>query len=138
MATIRELDEQMNQAILSGTAMELFETLYADDVTMQENSEDPRVGKDACRDYEHKFFGMLEAFHGATCTNVAVDGNTTYAEWTLDFTLKGMPRMKYTQQRETASRRSSTSPPQKLGRRVAPCSTAPGSARPPRSSGRSA
>ena len=80
MATIRELDEQMNQAILSGKAMELFETLYADDVTMQENSEDPRVGKDACRDYEHQFFGMLEAFHGATCTNVAVDGNTTYAD----------------------------------------------------------
>lgn len=97
MATIRELDEQMNQAILSGTAMELFEKLYADDVTMQENSEAPRVGKDACRDYEHQFFAMLEAFHGATCTNVAVDGNTTYAEWTLDFTLKGMPRMKYTQ-----------------------------------------
>jgi ketosteroid isomerase-like protein len=97
MATIRELDDQMNQAIRAGKAMELFETLYADDCEMQENSEAPRVGKAACRDYEVKFFSMLEAFHGASLERVAVDGDVSYAEWTLDFTLKGMPRMKYTQ-----------------------------------------
>ena len=43
-----------------------LEELYADDCTMQENSDEPRVGKAACRDYEYKFFGMLEAFHGRT------------------------------------------------------------------------
>ena len=55
------------------------------------------MGKDACRDYEHKFFGMLEAFHGASVSNVCVDGDVSYAQWELDFTLKGMPRIKYTQ-----------------------------------------
>ena len=97
MATIRELEDKLNQAILSGKAMEAFEELYADDVTMQENSEPPRVGKAACRDYEYKFFEMLEAFHGATCTNVAVEGDVLYSEWWNDLTLKGMPRLAYTQ-----------------------------------------
>jgi ketosteroid isomerase-like protein len=97
MATIRELEDTLNQAILSGKAMEAFEELYADDVTMQENSEPPRVGKAACRDYEHKFFAMLDTFHGATCTNVAVEGDVSYSEWWNDLTLKGMPRLAYTQ-----------------------------------------
>lgn len=97
MATIRELEDKLNQAILSGKAMEAFEELYADDVTMQENSEPPRVGKAACRDYEYKFFEMLETFHGATCTNVAVEGDVSYSEWWNDLTLKGMPRLAYTQ-----------------------------------------
>ncbi len=97
MATIRELEDKMNQAILSGKAMEAFEELYADDCTMQENSDEPRVGKAACRDYEYKFFGMLEAFHGASVSNVAVDGDWSYSEWKNDFTLKGMPRATYSQ-----------------------------------------
>ena len=97
MATIRELEDQMNQAIMSGKGMEAFEELYADDCTMQENSEPPRVGKAACRDYEHKFFAMLEAFHGARVAHVAVDGDTTYSQWDNDFTIKGMPRTAYAQ-----------------------------------------
>jgi ketosteroid isomerase-like protein len=97
MATIRELEDKMNQAIATGKGMEAFEELYADDCTMQENSDPPRVGKAACRDYEYKFFEMIEAFHGAAVSNVTAEGNVTYSQWHNDFTLKGMPRTAYTQ-----------------------------------------
>jgi len=97
MATTRELEDKLNSAITSGKAMEAFEELYADDCVMQENSDEPRVGKAACRDYEYKFFGMLEAFHGAELSHVAVDGDLSYSQWVNDFTIKGMPRTKYTQ-----------------------------------------
>lgn len=97
MANIRELEDKLNQAIMAGKAMEAFEELYADDVVMQENSEAPRVGKAACRDYEYKFFEMLEAFHGTAVTHVAVDGDVSYSQWDNDFTIKGMPRTKTAQ-----------------------------------------
>lgn len=97
MATIRELEDKLNEAIMAGKGMEAFEELYADDVTMQENSEPPRVGKAACRDYEYKFFEMLEAFHGAAVSLVAVEGDVSYSQWDNDFTIKGMPRSKIAQ-----------------------------------------
>ena len=53
---VAELDKALNEAILSGKAMEAFEQYYADDVVMQENSEAPRVGKDANRKAELEFF----------------------------------------------------------------------------------
>ena len=36
-SSIAELDRALNDAILNGTALEAFETYYADDVVMQEN-----------------------------------------------------------------------------------------------------
>ena len=49
------LDRELNAMIASGKAMEAFEKFYADDCTMQENLDAPRVGKGACRDYEIAF-----------------------------------------------------------------------------------
>lgn len=48
--------------IAAGQAMEAFERFYADDVVMQENTEQPREGKDACRKYDEEFFGNVAEF----------------------------------------------------------------------------
>lgn len=54
---IKEDVKEMNEMIMQGKAMEAFEKFYADDCTMQENSEEPRVGKDACRKFEENVYG---------------------------------------------------------------------------------
>ena len=38
--SVQELDKQLNDDVLSGKVMEAFEKYYADDVVMQENSEE--------------------------------------------------------------------------------------------------
>ncbi len=78
--------------ILSGTAMEAFETFYADDVIMQENSGEPVRGKDANRKREEEFFASIEEFHGAKLLGSGVSGDTGYSEWMWDVTLKGVGR----------------------------------------------
>jgi len=45
MATIQELNNKLDQAIVSGEALQAFDELYAEDVVMQENSDAPHAGK---------------------------------------------------------------------------------------------
>lgn len=45
---IAELERELNELIVSGQALEAFDRFYDDDVVMQENQQEPRVGKDAC------------------------------------------------------------------------------------------
>ena len=64
--SVQELDKQLNDDVLSGKALDAFEKYYADDVVMQENSEEPRRGKDANRKAEQEFFASVEAFNGGS------------------------------------------------------------------------
>lgn len=97
MANSAELDAQLNQMLLAGQAMPAFEQFYADDVSMQENSDPPTVGKDANRQRELQFFGMVEEFHGMQLLSAAVNGDASLSEWVMDVKLKGMPRMQMAQ-----------------------------------------
>jgi len=90
---IRALEEELNQMILSGQALDAFEKLYADDVVMQENQDEPRRGKDTNRSYEQQFFGNIAEFHGAKLGGVAVSGDRSFSEWTFDVTFKDGVRM---------------------------------------------
>jgi ketosteroid isomerase-like protein len=94
---VQELDKQLNDDVLSGKAMEAFEKYYADDVVMQENSEEPRRGKDANRKAEEEFFGSVEAFNGGSVKANAVNGDVTFSEWEYDITFKGGKRVKMNQ-----------------------------------------
>ncbi len=97
MADIRALDSELNAMILKGQGMEAFEKFYADDCIMQENTDDPRVGKDACRKYEEDFMGNIAEFHGAELLNASVDGERSYSEWVFDCSFKDGTRMRNTQ-----------------------------------------
>ncbi len=95
--SVQELDKQLNDDVLSGKIMDAFEKYYADDVVMQENSEDPRVGKAANRKAEEDFMSSVEAFNGASVKASAVNGDVSFSEWEMDITFKGGKRVKFNQ-----------------------------------------
>ncbi len=90
-------DKALNDAILSGKALEAFDQYYADDVVMQENSEEPRVGKEANRKAEVEFFSSLAEFHEGKLVSSAINGDVTFGEWFMDITFKGGHRLKMAQ-----------------------------------------
>src|SRR6202023_2992441 len=96
-SNVQELDKQVNDAVLSGKAMGAFEKYYADDVVMQENSDEPRVGREANRTAREQFFASVEAWNGGACTASAVNGNVSFSEWEYDLTFKGGHRTKMNQ-----------------------------------------
>jgi ketosteroid isomerase-like protein len=94
---VQELDKQLNDDVLSGKIMDAFEKNYADDVVMQENSEEPRVGKAANRKAEEDFMSSVEAFNGGKVTASAVNGDVSFSEWEMDITFKGGKRVTMSQ-----------------------------------------
>jgi len=94
---VQQLDKQLNDDVLSGKAMEAFEKYYADDVVMQENSDEPRKGKAANWKAEEEFFASVEAFNGGSVKASAANGDVTFSEWEYDLTFKGGTRVKMNQ-----------------------------------------
>lgn len=88
MSDVNQLENELNEMILAGQAIEAFEKFYADDIVMQENDQPPRVGKATNREFEQQFFGMIKEFHGATLGDVAVGGDVSFSEWTFDVTFQ--------------------------------------------------
>jgi ketosteroid isomerase-like protein len=95
--SVQELDKQLNDGVLAGKVMETFEKFYADDVVMQENSDEPRVGKAANRKAEEEFVSSVEAFNGAKVTASAANGDVSFSQWEMDITFKGGKRVKMEQ-----------------------------------------
>jgi ketosteroid isomerase-like protein len=93
MSNIAELEKKLNDAVLSGKALEAFEELYADDIVMQENLEPEYRGKDFNRKREQEFFASVEAWHDGRVLASAVHGDVSFSEWIMDITLKGVGRV---------------------------------------------
>lgn len=94
---IRDKVNDLVKQVLNGQAMEAFEQYYAENVTMQENSEPKTVGKDANRKREEEFFGSIEEFHSGSAEAVLVDGNQAAIHWTMEVTVTGDKRVVYNQ-----------------------------------------
>ena len=94
---VAALDKALNEAVLSGKALEAFEQYYADDVVMRENSDEPRVGKEVNRKAEQDFFSSLAEFHEGKLVSSAVNGDVTFGEWFMDVTFKNGHRVKLAQ-----------------------------------------
>jgi hypothetical protein len=56
MQSLLEKITDLNNMVLQGKPMEAFETWYHDDVVMQENDQQPTIGKAANRTREEQFF----------------------------------------------------------------------------------
>ncbi|MFV8750874.1 SnoaL-like domain-containing protein [Nannocystaceae bacterium ST9] len=97
MSDISRAETELNQMILTGRAMEGFEKYYAEDTSMQENTDPPCVGKAANRERELQFFSNVQEFHGATLGAVVVGDDVSFSEWVLDVTFKGGNRITMTQ-----------------------------------------
>lgn len=85
--------------INTGQLMEAFEKYYAEDVVLIEATGDKREGKDANREYEKKFLGMLKEVHGAGVTGLTADEQnaTTMVESWMDVTFQDGNRVKLEQ-----------------------------------------
>jgi ketosteroid isomerase-like protein len=86
--SVESLDRKLNEAILSGKALEAFDEYYADDVTMQENNGEPFAGKAVNREREVKFFSTVAQLHEIKLLASAVNGNVSFGEWLYDITFK--------------------------------------------------
>ena len=95
--SVKALDDQLNQQILAGDILGAFDRFYADNVVMQENTEQPRTGKAENRKYEEQFLASVEQFHRAALLGAAVEGDRSYSEWEFDATYKGAGRTKLVQ-----------------------------------------
>jgi hypothetical protein len=95
--TTQELDQALNQQVLAGDIMGAFDKYYAEDVVMQENSDEPFVGKATNREREQKFVSSIAEFHGASVVSSAVNGDTSFSEWAMDVTFQGGARYKLAQ-----------------------------------------
>jgi ketosteroid isomerase-like protein len=89
---ITALDQKLNGMILTGCALDAFEELYADDVVMQENSDEPRVGKEVNRKAEQEFFASIGEWHDGKMLGSAVNGDTSFSQWFMDLTFKNGTR----------------------------------------------
>ncbi len=94
---LKALDDELNEMILTGKAMEAFEKFYSDEVDMQENTDPPTKGKAANRQREIEFFSSVEEFHGGEVLSSAAGDDVTFSEWTSDITFKGGQRVKSAQ-----------------------------------------
>ena len=64
--------EDLIAKVVGGKALEAFDRYYADDVTMQENEQPPRVGKAACRAFEEDFLSKIKAVRTYVCDGYVI------------------------------------------------------------------
>lgn len=85
MQTLSESVNALNAQIMAGDILGAFERFYADDVVMQENENEPVVGKAACRANEEAFVANMKAFRGAHVKNILISDGIAAVEWHFDF-----------------------------------------------------
>ena len=88
--SVRDDVNALNAMILQGQILDAFDKYYADDLVMQENNGEPRVGKATNRTYEEAFVSSMTAFKGAEVKALAVneDDGVSMVQWWMAFTHK--------------------------------------------------
>lgn len=84
--TLAELEKDLNQAIMDGDALEAFDDFYAEDVVMQEGSDEPFIGKERNRRREQEFFSKVSEVRNLKVTDWAVGDGVTMSTWHFDIT----------------------------------------------------
>jgi hypothetical protein len=79
--------------IHAGRSLEVFEEFYADDVVINWNGVDDRVGKAANREFR-EFFAHNVQFHFLAAESVLVDGDKAVIEWVYEVSSAGGPRIR--------------------------------------------
>ena len=97
MNNTKELVEDLAKMIGEGKMLEAFEKYYAENVSMQENDEEMRVGKAVNRAYEEAFVNGITEFHGAKILGTASNDNYSMVESFMDVTHKDWGRVARTQ-----------------------------------------
>ena len=77
--------------VKQGKIIEALDEFYGENVSMQENRNEPTVGREPNRDREHKFLAQIKDFHGFDTTAIGVEGGeggtgTALIESWMEFT----------------------------------------------------
>jgi ketosteroid isomerase-like protein len=89
--------EQLIALASEGKLLEAFDRFYAEDVSMQENSNPPTTGKAANRKREEDFLASVAQVHEARAVSYVADENTAAIYWILDFTNVQGTRLRFNQ-----------------------------------------
>lgn len=89
----KKLIDGLTQMVMEGKILEAFEQYYADDVVMQENEDEPRVGKDVNREYEKAFVEGVVEVHDMKVLGIAVGEDYSTTEMYMDVTHKDWGRV---------------------------------------------
>src|SRR6202161_4067053 len=76
--------EDLIAKVVGGKALEAFDRYYADDVTMQENEQPPRVGKAACRAFYADFLSKIKEVRTYVCDGYVISGNKAFIVYRID------------------------------------------------------
>ena len=71
---VAELEHALNQLILAGRIMEAYESFYADNIVMQESTDEPCRGKDQNRQRQNQFFGLVQEVYSVPLLGGAIGG----------------------------------------------------------------
>jgi len=97
MSFLLEQISALNDMIIQGENLDAFEKFYSDDIVMQENDEEPTIGKEANRKRETDFVNSIIEMRAARPLNVAIGEGVTMVRWYFDYTHEEWGSMKYTQ-----------------------------------------
>lgn len=97
MTSLTELERALNSQIAAGDILGAFETYYDENVSMQENSEPPCVGKAANRKREEQFVASVRQVHEIRLLGSAVGDGASYSEWRFDITFTSGQRAAWEQ-----------------------------------------
>ncbi|MCF6132523.1 nuclear transport factor 2 family protein [Flavobacterium wongokense] len=88
MEQIKQHLEELNTMVLQGNALDAFKKFYHENVVMQENQNEPTVGKSQNWERELEFFSNVTEFRDAALLEMAVNGNVSFTIWHYDYTHK--------------------------------------------------
>ena len=95
--TLENSLKDLNSLVQEGKLMDAFEKYYHDEVTMQENANEPVVGKKANRDRELQFLDNISEFRSASVVGLGVGDEISFVIWSYDYTHKEWGVKNYTQ-----------------------------------------
>ena len=72
--------------VLRGEHVEAIRDWYADDASMQENQEPPRVGREVLMEGERQTLARVASVHTALLSPVVVEGDRVAIHWRFTFT----------------------------------------------------
>ena len=87
-ATVLERVRAMHDYIREGRILDAVEEFYAEDCAMQEGLGEPIRGRDVNLEREKEFLDSIAEWKGFEVKAIAVDGDRSLAETTMDFVTK--------------------------------------------------
>ncbi|HTD04427.1 nuclear transport factor 2 family protein [Undibacterium sp.] len=82
----RKSVERLIQLVENDRTVQAMQEFYADDATMQENSQPPRVGLAHLLEHEQQVLRKFKSIHPQPVDAFFIDGDQVVIHWMFDFT----------------------------------------------------